>query len=192
MWVHPLTKVDPAQKKLTTLAGKIAKLEKEARTIRAKAPRQRVKDYELTRPDGGTVKLSDLFGKHDKLVLVHNMGKTCGYCTMWADGFNALWKHVEDQAAFAVANNDPPADQARVAKARGWTFPMVSARGTTLFRDLGFADAKEQWYPGASTLVRTKNGGIERYAAVPFGPGDKFNSVFSFFELLPAPRGKLG
>lgn len=71
-----------------------------------------------------------------------------------------------------------------MAKARGWSFPMVSARGTSLFQDLGFADAKGEWYPGVSTLVK-KKGRIERYGAAPFGPGDKFNSVFSFFELLP-------
>jgi hypothetical protein len=27
------------------------------------------------------------------------------------------------------------------------------------------------------------------YAGAPFGPGDKFNSVFSFFELLPKGWG---
>jgi len=185
MWVHPLAKTDPARKKLAAVAGKIAKLEKQARTIRARAPRRRVDDYELARADGGTVRLSALFGQKDRLVLVHNMGKSCPYCTMWADGFNALWKHVTDKAAFVLVNNDAPADQARVARARGWSFPMVSAGGTSLFRDLGFADARGQWYPGVSTLVRKKDGTIERYAAAPFGPGDKFNSVFSFFELLP-------
>ena len=185
MWVHPLTKADPAQKKLAAIGKKIGALEKQAQSIRAKAPKARVADYALTRADGSKVKLSELFGANDKLVLVHNMGKTCPYCTMWADGFNALWKHVTDKAAFALVNNDEPADQARVAEARGWSFPMVSARGTTMFRDLGFADAKGEWYPGVSTLVRKKNGTIERYGAATFGPGDKFNSVFSFFELLP-------
>ena len=184
MWVHPLTKIDPAQKKLAAVRGKIAKLEKQARAIRARAKRLRVDDYELARAVGGTVKLSELFGDKDQLVLVHNMGKSCPYCTMWADGFNALWKHVADKAAFVLVNNDEPADQARVAKARGWAFPMVSARGTSLFQDLGFADAKGEWYPGVSTLVK-KKGRIERYGAEPFGPGDKFNSVFSFFALLP-------
>jgi len=185
MWVHPLTKIDPAEKKLAGIAKKIAALEKQARTVRVRAPRKRVADYELTRADGGLVKLSALFEGKDQLVLIHNMGKSCPYCTMWADGFNALWKKVAEKAAFVVVNNDVPDEQARVAAARGWSFPMVSARGTTLFRDLGFADAKGDWYPGASTLVRKKNGTIERYAGVPFGPGDKFNSVFSFFELLP-------
>jgi len=185
MWVHPLTRIDPAEKKLAGIAKKIAALEKQARTMRARAPKRRVADYELTRADGSTAKLSDLFSGKSQLVLVHNMGKSCPYCTMWADGFNALWKNVSEKAAFALVNNDAPTDQARVAAARGWSFPMVSAQGTSLFKDLGFADAKGGWYPGVSTLVRKKSGVIERYAGAPFGPGDKFNSVFSFFELLP-------
>ncbi len=185
MWVHPLTKIDPAEKKLAGIAKKIAALEKQARTLRARAKRHRVADYPLTRADGSTVKLSELFGDKSQLVLIHNMGKSCPYCTMWADGFNALWKNVTEKAAFALVNNDAPSDQSEVAAARGWSFPMASARGTSLFNDLGFADAKGDWYPGVSTLVRKKNGVIERYAAAPFGPGDKFNSVFSFFDLLP-------
>src|SRR5262245_64569445 len=185
MWVHPLTKIDPAQKQLAAVAKKIAALEKQAKSIRAKAKKQRVADYEFARADGTAVKLSELFGDRTQLVLVHNMGKTCPYCTMWADGFNALWKNVTEKAAFVLVNNDEPADQARVAEMRHWSFPMVSAKGTSLFSDLGFGDAKGGWYPGVSTLVRRKNGTIERYGAAPFGPGDKFNSVFAFFELLP-------
>lgn len=185
MWVHPLTRIDPAEKKLAVIARKIAALEKQARSLRGRAPRRRVEDYELTRSDGTKARLSALFGEKSQLVLVHNMGKACPYCTMWADGFNALWRNVAEKAAFALVNNDPAAEQARVVAARGWSFPVLSARGTTLFQDLGFADAKGDWYPGVTTLLRTKGGAIERYAGAPFGPGDKFNSVFSFFELLP-------
>jgi predicted dithiol-disulfide oxidoreductase (DUF899 family) len=185
MWVHPLAKAEPAQKQLAAIAKKIATLEKHARTIRARAPKRRVRDYDLVRADGTAVKLSELFGAKDRLVLVHNMGKSCPYCTMWADGFNALWKNVADKAAFVLVSNDAAGEQARVAAARHWTFPMVSARGTSLFADLGFGDAQGQWYPGVSTLIRKKGGAIERYGAAAFGPGDKFNSVFSFFELLP-------
>ena len=184
-WTHPLEASDPVGGKLAAIAGKIAKLEAEARALRAGAAHGPVEDFALKRPDGKTVRLSSLFGKKKQLLLVHNMGKECGYCTMWADGFNALFKHVEKKAAFVVANNDAPADQARVAKARGWAFPMVSARGTELFKTLGFADGDGNWYPGVSVLTKTANGTVERYAGAPFGPGDKFNSVFSFFDLLP-------
>jgi predicted dithiol-disulfide oxidoreductase (DUF899 family) len=77
MWVHPLTKADPAQKKLAAIGKKIGALEQQAQRIRAKAPKARIADYALMRADGSKVKLSELFGASDKLVLVHNMGKTC-------------------------------------------------------------------------------------------------------------------
>ncbi len=185
MWVHPLTKADPAHKKLAAIWKKIGSLEKQAKAIRAKSPKLKVADYALTRPDGSTAQLSELFGDKSQLVLIHNMGKACPYCTMWADGFNALWKHVAEKAAFVLVNNDDAAELGRVAAARHWSFPVASAKGTTLFQDLGFASDKDGWFPGVSTLVKKKNGKIERFAAQPFGPGDKFNSVFSFFELLP-------
>ena len=36
----------------------------------------------------GPVRLSELFGEHDDLVIIHNMGASCRYCTLWADGFS--------------------------------------------------------------------------------------------------------
>lgn len=185
-WVPPISTLDATEKKLARIGQSIAKLEQQARTLRAKAKRRAVPDYEMAAAGGRKTRLSELFGDKEALVLVHNMGKGCGYCTMWADGYNALFERVAERAAFAVASPDAPADQQKLAKARGWRFPMVSAAGSSLFRDMGFEDAKGQPYPGVTTFVKGKNGAIERYAGTPFGPGDKFCSVFSFFDLLPA------
>ena len=46
------------------------------RELRATRPPQEVKDYVF---DGwvGNVKLSELFGSKDELILVSNMGKSC-------------------------------------------------------------------------------------------------------------------
>lgn len=185
-WSPPIAKLDATEKKLAGIGKSIARLEKRARALRAKAKRRAVPDYELSGAGGRKMRLSDLFGDKTSLVLVHNMGKGCGYCTMWADGYNALFERLHERAAFAVASPDAPADQRQLAKARGWKFPMVSAAGTSLFRDMGFEDAKGQPYPGVTTFVKGKGGAIERYAGTPFGPGDKFCSVFAFLELLPA------
>ena len=78
----------------------------------------------------------------------------------------------------------PPAAQRAGAEKRGWRFPMVSADGTSLFKDLGF-EADGGPMPGASILHRNADGSLARQVSVPFGPGDKFCSVFNFFELLP-------
>lgn len=66
------------------------------------------KDYSLKDWNGRDVKLSRLFGKNNDLILVHNMGRQCPYCTLWADGFNGLVKHLEDRASFVVVSPDPP------------------------------------------------------------------------------------
>jgi predicted dithiol-disulfide oxidoreductase (DUF899 family) len=147
-----------------------------------------VQDYELRDFSGNPVKLSAAFGDKDQLVLIHNMGFRCPYCTMWADGFNGLYKYVQVRAGFVLVSNDPPEKQQRGAGKRGWTFPMLSAQGTTLFKDLGFSQETEGQFgmdwPGVSTLQKHADGSITRTAADTFGPGDMYNSVWPLFELL--------
>src|SRR5687767_7660685 len=93
--------------------------------IRAQG-RQEVSDYEFVTVNDGTVKLSDLFGDSKELIVVHNMGKSCSYCTLWADGFNGVAGHLNRRAPFVVASPDDPYTQKHFAESRGWTFPMVS------------------------------------------------------------------
>jgi predicted dithiol-disulfide oxidoreductase (DUF899 family) len=64
----------------------------------------------------GSVQLSDLFGEHEDLIVIHNMGVSCPYCTLWADGFNGLIRHLEDRAAFVMVSPDPPDIQKEFAK----------------------------------------------------------------------------
>ncbi len=37
----------------------------------------------------------EMFGDKKQLLLIHNMGQGCRYCTLWADGFNGFLKHLE-------------------------------------------------------------------------------------------------
>lgn len=162
----------------------IKALEAEIAELRQTLPAEPVGDYSFATPDGD-VALSALFGDKDELIMVHNMGFACQYCTMWADGFNAVYRHIEERAAFAVASPDNVTAQAKGSDKRGWRFRMVSAEGTSFFADMGFeADDGSPW-PGVSVFRRNSDGAIERHASAPFGPGDKFCSVWSFFELLP-------
>src|SRR5213595_1729644 len=48
-------------------------------------------DYAFSGPNNSQDRLSELFGKHEDLILIHNMGAGCMYCTMWADGLNGLF-----------------------------------------------------------------------------------------------------
>lgn len=157
-----------------------------------------VADYTLADFDGQPVKLSAVFGEHEQLLLVHNMGFACPYCTLWADGFNGLWPHVEsgrygNRAKFLLVSNDTPQQQREGSAQRGWSMPMLSCAGTTLFADLGFTGEKpDEWWPGASILTKQADGRVTRHAMTYFGPGDPYCSLFHFFNLLPTKAVQAG
>lgn len=146
-------------------------------------PDEPIDDYELVTADGRAVTVSDLFGEHDDLIVIHNMGRDCPYCTMWADGFNGLVPHIEDRAAFVVTSPDEPTVLRSVAEDRGWSFDLVSTAGTSFTADLGFLEG-DRYLPGISTLHRQGDGAIVRVASRPFGPFDDYCSAWNMFTLL--------
>jgi len=152
------------------------------RVQRAIVP-QPVKDYTFwtTR---GTVRLSELFGPRKELFVVYNMGSSCPYCTLWADGYNGIYPHLDSRAAFVVSSPDPPAVQARFARSRGWRFPMVSHRGTTFAADMGYRSRDGGWLPGVSVFRRERRR-IVRLSDAGFRPGDAFCALWHFLDLLP-------
>ncbi|MBK9403832.1 MAG: redoxin domain-containing protein [Ignavibacteria bacterium] len=89
-----------------------------------------VKDYTLRDRDGKDVKLSEMFGEKDHLILIHNMGKGCPYCTMWADGFKDTYKEIEKKASFVLVSPDKPEVHKEFAEAHGWNYRSYSANGT--------------------------------------------------------------
>ncbi len=178
-----------AADRMSAVQGEIKALEQELVGLRAAAPKEEVADYEFTDWQGAKVRLSSLFGDKDELILIHNMGQSCPYCTMWGDGYNGVIPYVNKRAAFVVASPDDIDTQKRHAQNRGWKFPMVSSAGSSLFKDMGFEDQDGGPTPGVSTFHMTSDGRIERYGRASFGPGDKFCSVFNFFDLLPEEKG---
>ena len=161
--------------------------------LRRRLPAEPVRDYELNGADG-PVRLSELFGDGDDLILVHNMGTECSNCTMWADGFNGEWEHLQSRAAFVVVSPDGPEVQRAFARRRGWRFPMYSAEGTTFIEDMGFRWEEEEflsgYQPGVSVFRKKADGRIVRVAKDLFGPGDLYCGVWHFFDLLPdGPAG---
>ena len=151
---------------------------------KALAPQQ-IDNYVLHDWSGNEVKLSELFGEKSDLIVVHNMGRHCTYCTLWADGFNGLHHHLSNRAAFVVVSPDAPEVQKAFATGRGWKFRMLSGHESDFIRDMGFIDKEDDSYwPGVSTFRRLPDGTIQRVGADVFGPGDPYNSVWHFFDLL--------
>jgi predicted dithiol-disulfide oxidoreductase (DUF899 family) len=167
-------------------------MEKMAR-LRRKLPRKAVDDATFTNTAGKKVKLSQLFGKHDHLILVHHMGPQCPYCTLWADGYSGQTYFVEKRAAFVVAAPKPPKVLAEAQKKRGWKFAFVSDEDGRFAKDMGFwskpGDKWEGPWPGVSVFER-KGGRIERISKDMFGPGDQYCPAFHFFDLLPEDKKK--
>lgn len=145
-----------------------------------------VKDYALAMAGSGVrVRLSDLFGDKQDLIVIHNMGRKCAYCTLWADGFAGLYKHLSSRCAFVLATPDEPVVAAAFAAARHWTFPIVSISASPFGREMGFQRENGGVIPGASAYSKGEDGRIVRTSvAAEFGPGDSFCPVWHLFEML--------
>jgi predicted dithiol-disulfide oxidoreductase (DUF899 family) len=144
-------------------------------------------DYTLKTHDGNMASISDLFGDKDDLILIHNMGQGCAYCTLWADGFNHLTPHLENRAAFVIVSPDSPQAQSEFRASRNWQFEMVSAEGTNFIEDMGFRFKEGDdayWMPGVSIFKKSADGQITRVSKDFFGPGDMYSSPWHFFDLL--------
>ena len=165
------------------LQRKVQAARSELQKALAEEARGEVADYRFDTPKG-PVKLSQLFGKKRDLFVIHNMGTHCPSCTMWADGFNGLYPHISDRAAFVVTSPDEPAVQAEFAASRGWVFPMISAKGTRFFADMGFENATGRPMPGISAFQK-QDETIIRVSAAGFDTGDDYCTVWRLFDLLP-------
>ena len=174
----------------TTLKNEIDRLEaeimekqKRLSDCRKQLPTEEVSDYILTGPDDKKVQFSEMFDDTKDLIVIHNMGNSCPYCTMWADGFNGVLQHLENRAAFIVVSPDPPEVQAAFAQKRGWQFKMYSSEESTFAEDMGFKH-EDGYLPGVSTFHKKANGKIVRIAKTYFGPGDPFCAPWHLFDLL--------
>lgn len=151
--------------------------------IAAAAP-ERVEDWELKRLDGSAVRLSELFGDKSELLVIHNMGKHCNYCSLWADGMIGYADHLQERCAFVLCSNDDPTTAKAFAKERGWDYPVVSGAGSGFAKAMGYADEKGNPHPGVSAFHKNSDGSIMRTGDMPFGPGDDFCAVWPMLDLI--------
>ena len=171
------------KERLAAYRREIAALRDKMRALQERVEPEEVADYEFAGPEG-TARLSQLFGDRDTLFVIHNMGKSCPNCTLWADGFNGVLPHLESRAAFVVTSPDDPATQAAFAASRGWKFRMVSHQGTAFAADMGYRGEGGGWLPGVSVFKR-QNGKIMRVSDAGFEPGDDFCALWHLFDLIP-------
>ena len=173
-----------ARARLEALEKKIRKDKQTLAELRRSIPPEQVSNYSFHAHDGSEVKLSAMFGERSDLILVHNMGRGCAYCTMWADGFTGLVKHLENRAGFVVVSKDDIAVQREFFQNRGWNFKMYSSWGSTFNRDMGCETEKGGQQSGVSAFHKDAEGRIFRSGHTSFGPGDDFCAVWPMLDLL--------
>ncbi len=171
---------------LNAYRQQIAGIKTQMRELQAAIEPEPVLDYAFGTPSGPKL-LSELFGDKADLFVIHNMGKGCAYCTLWADGFNGVLQHLQDRAAFVVSSPDAPQVQQDFAVARGWRFPMVSHAGSSFAEDMGYKQ-QDQLMPGVS-VFRKQGGAVVRSADTELGQDDEFCIVWSFLDLLGVGTG---
>ena len=169
---------------ISALEQEIIEKKKRLAELRKEALPEVVKDYTFSASKGNK-KLSELFGDKDELILIYNMGKSCPYCTLWADGYNGLTKHLQNRAAFAVVSPDEPSVQDEFAKTRGWNFPLLSHGNTGFAADMNMLTEKGGQKPGVSVFTKTGSGEIKHFSNTGFGPGDNFCIMWDFIDMLP-------
>lgn len=172
-----------AAEQIADYRRQIADIRHKMRAALAETEPQEVADYEF-KTTQGTVLLSQLFAGHQDLLVVHNMGRSCPSCTLWADGYNGIHHHVITRAAFVVSSPDSPEVQQKFAASRGWKFRMVSHVETTFAADMGYRSDTGGWQPGIS-VFKLAGPKILRVSDARWSPGDDFCTLWHFFDLLP-------
>ena len=135
----------------------------------------------------GEATLAQLFAGRDRLLVIHNMGQGCRYCTLWADGINGVLPHLEDAMAVALVSKDPPEVQRRMALDRGWNFRLASHGGGAYMAEQ-CAMGEHANMPGATVYERI-DADIVRRGQTAFGPGDLYSPLWHFLSLAGIGAG---
>jgi predicted dithiol-disulfide oxidoreductase (DUF899 family) len=172
------------QKKIKTLEKKMGKEKEELAELRKKLTPVKVDEYMFKNFEGVDVSLKDLFGDKKELILIHNMGSGCAWCTMWADGFTGIVDYIESKAAFVVTSPDDFQVQRKFHQMKCWNFRMYSTKGTTFRKDMGF-ESENGPQPGVSSFIK-KDGEVYLISSAEIGPHDNFCVTYDLLDLLPS------
>ena len=146
--------------------------------------------------------LSGLFDAPElPLVLLQFMfGKAqtapCPMCTMWADGYDGVVRHLAERVNFAVAVAGDAEAFREYGRGRGWRNLRVVSTGDTMLKPtLGFETEEGGQMPGVSVFTLGA-GGVQLFysGGALLAPGefrgmDLLSPVWNFLDLTPGGRG---
>ena len=165
---------------ISGIEKQIFELTKKLNELRKSSPGNEVQNYSFSTQDGDTT-LLDMFGENDRLLLIHNMGQGCRYCTLWADGINGFLPHLESAMSVFLVSKDAPALQRSFANSRDWRFRLASHGGGAYANEQTVMKGEGNM-PGAVVYERSGDTITRKNAAI-FGPGDQFCSMWSLLGL---------
>jgi len=175
--------------RIKALQEEIAAKHQQIRDLRLKSETKKLTDFTFTDLQGNSKLLSELFQGGEELMLIQNMGKKCAYCTLWADGFNGVYQHLENRMPFAIISADDWETARDFSISRNWQFKMLSAANTSFKKDTHFSSEQHGSMPGAIVLKK-KEDGIYMVSRDYFGPGDPYCGVWHLFNLIPEGANK--
>lgn len=165
----------------------IAKIEKQLFELTMKLNELRksnsgkeVANYSFATAEGEAT-LRNFFGDNDRLLVIHNMGQGCRYCTLWADGFNGFLPHLESVMSVVMVSKDPPDLQRSFANSRNWRFRLASHGGGDYIQEQTVMEGEANT-PGAVVYER-EGDRITRKNAAVFGPGDLYCSIWNLLGM---------
>jgi len=135
-------------------------------------------DY-LFEGEEGPVRLSELFGDKDTLVVYSymygpKMEKPCPSCTSMLDGMNGQARHVTQNVALAVVAKSPLQRILAFTRPRGWSgLRLLSSAGNRYNADYHGETAEGAQRPALNVFSR--EGGVIRHAyctELMFAPSD--------------------
>jgi predicted dithiol-disulfide oxidoreductase (DUF899 family) len=152
------------------------------------------------------VRLSELFAPgNDRLVVDHMMWgpndkSACSMCTMWADGYNAIARHVSQKANFVLVAKVEIGKLRDWARQRRWNNIRLLSSGQSSFNADFHVENDKGQNPGVSVFSREADGTIHHFytteASLHPAPNgnpnhrgiDLFTPVWNLFDLLPEGR----
>ncbi len=104
---------DMADTEISKLEQQIFELTTKLNELRKSNGGEEVRNYSFATINGET-DLLGMFGDKKRLLLIHNMGQGCRYCTLWADGFNGFLKHLESVISVVLVSKEKAPHSARL------------------------------------------------------------------------------
>ena len=195
-----MTQYDAAREQLRHAELELMQQREAVAALRRNLPAGPVAAEYVFQTNDGSVTLDQLTGDRP-LVIYHFMfgglmADPCPMCSMWADGWNAVTDHVDQNVDFALASHGTVSQNTALAETRGWTdLTWLSAAGTSFKQDFGSADADGNQWPFITVFervgddVRLSYSGSAHIAGDHWRGVDLLSPVWHLLDLTRVGRG---